>query len=430
MDQSLYDNYVNILKHELVPALGCTEPIAIAFSAAKAVEVLGEFPDRIEMDCSGNIIKNVKGVTVPNSDGMKGIEAAAILGAVGGDAAKELEVLEEVTPEHIQRAKELAARKICTCNLIDGVDNLYITARVIKGEQSAEVTIVSHHTNVVRIVKNGGVVLDRPVEAESKEAGADKSGLTVRDILDFADRVKIEDIDEVITRQVELNSAIAQEGLDNNYGAQIGKTLMHVWGKSATTRACARAAAGSDARMGGCSLPVVINSGSGNQGLTVSLPVIVYAEEWEVSREKMYRALVVSNLIAIHQKHYIGSLSAYCGAVSAACGAGAGITYMYGGSYEQVSLTIINTLGNVGGIVCDGAKSSCAAKIASSVDAALIAFHLSLQNKSFLPGEGIIKGDIEETIKSMGYIGRVGMRSTDTEILNVMIDRINVNQEC
>lgn len=430
MDQSLYDNYVNILKHELVPALGCTEPIAIAFSAAKAVEVLGEFPDRIEMDCSGNIIKNVKGVTVPNSDGMKGIEAAAILGAVGGDAAKELEVLEEVTPEHIQRAKELAARKICTCNLIDGVENLYITARVIKGEQSAEVTIVSHHTNVVRIVKNGGVVLDRPVEAESKEAGADKSGLTVRDILDFADRVKIEDIDEVITRQVELNSAIAQEGLDNNYGAQIGKTLMHVWGKSATTRACARAAAGSDARMGGCSLPVVINSGSGNQGLTVSLPVIVYAEEWEVSREKMYRALVVSNLIAIHQKHYIGSLSAYCGAVSAACGAGAGITYMYGASYEQVSLTIINTLGNVGGIVCDGAKSSCAAKIASSVDAALIAFHLSLQNKSFLPGEGIIKGDIEETIKSMGYIGRVGMRSTDTEILNVMIDRINVNQEC
>ena len=430
MDQSLYDNYVNILKHELVPALGCTEPIAIAFSAAKAVEVLGEFPDRIEMDCSGNIIKNVKGVTVPNSDGMKGIEAAAILGAVGGDAAKELEVLEEVTPEHIQRAKELAARKICTCNLIDGVENLYITARVIKGEQSAEVTIVSHHTNVVRIVKNGGVVLERPVEAESKEAGADKSGLTVRDILDFADRVKIEDIDEVITRQVELNSAIAQEGLDNNYGAQIGKTLMHVWGKSATTRACARAAAGSDARMGGCSLPVVINSGSGNQGLTVSLPVIVYAEEWEVSREKMYRALVVSNLIAIHQKHYIGSLSAYCGAVSAACGAGAGITYMYGGSYEQVSLTIINTLGNVGGIVCDGAKSSCAAKIASSVDAALIAFHLSLQNKSFLPGEGIIKGDIEETIKSMGYIGRVGMRSTDTEILNVMIDRINVNQEC
>lgn len=430
MEKSLYDNYVNILRRELVPALGCTEPIAIAFASAKAVQVLGEFPERIEMDCSGNIIKNVKGVTVPNSDGMKGIDAAAILGAVGGDAEKELEVLEAVTPEHIRRTKELAAQKICTCNLVDGVENLYITARVIKGESSAEVTIVSHHTNVVRVVKNGEVLLDRPVEAESEEAGTDKSKLTVKDILDFADEVDIADIEEVISRQVELNSAIAQEGLDNNYGAQIGKTLMHVWGKSVTTRACARAAAGSDARMGGCSLPVVINSGSGNQGMTVSLPVIVYAEEWEVSREKMYRALVVSNLIAIHQKHYIGSLSAYCGAVSAACGAGAGITYMYGGSYEQVSLTIINTLGNVGGIVCDGAKPSCAAKIASSVDAALIAFHLSLQNKSFLPGEGIIKGDIEETIKSMGYIGRVGMRSTDTEILNVMIDRINVNQEC
>lgn len=430
MERSLYDNYVNILTHELVPALGCTEPIAIAFASAKAVQVLGEFPERIEMDCSGNMIKNVKGVTVPNSGGMKGIDAAAILGAVGGDSERELEVLEGITPEHIERAKELAARKICTCNLVDGVENLYITARVIRGEHFAEVTIVSHHTNVIKIVKDGEILLDRPVEAESEEAGIDKSRLTVKDILDFAKEVRIEDIDEVITRQVELNSAIAQEGLDNNYGAQIGKTLMHVWGKSATTRACARAAAGSDARMGGCSLPVVINSGSGNQGITVSLPVIVYAQEWEVSREKMYRTLVVSNLIAIHQKHYIGSLSAYCGAVSAACGAGAGITYMYGGSYEQVSLTIINTLGNVGGIVCDGAKPSCAAKIASSVDAALMAFHLSIQNRSFLPGEGIIKGDIEETIKSMGYIGRVGMRSTDTEILNVMIDRINVNQEC
>ncbi|MCI8940730.1 MAG: serine dehydratase subunit alpha family protein [Dorea sp.] len=430
MEKSLYDNYVNILKHELVPALGCTEPIAIAFAAAKAVQVLGEFPERIEMDCSGNIIKNVKGVTVPNSGGMKGIEAAAVLGAVGGDAEKELEVLEAVTEEHIARTRELVAQKLCTCNLIDGVENLYITARVKKGGQTAEVTIVSQHTNVVRIVKNGEVMLERPVEEDSKKAGTDKSKLTVKDILDFADQVNMEDIDEIITRQVELNSAIAQEGLDNNYGAQIGKTLMHVWGKSAATRACARAAAGSDARMGGCSLPVVINSGSGNQGITVSLPVIVYAEEWEVSRDKMYRALAVSNLIAIHQKHYIGSLSAYCGAVSAACGAGAGITYMYGGSYEQVSLTIINTLGNIGGIVCDGAKPSCAAKIASSVDAALMAFHLSIQNRSFLPGEGIIKGDIEETIKSMGYIGRVGMRSTDTEILNVMIDRINVNQEC
>ncbi len=430
MDSALYENYLNILKHELVPALGCTEPIAIAYASAKARQVLGEFPDSLEMSCSGNIIKNVKGVTVPNSGGMKGIDVAAVLGVVGGNADKALEVLENITPEHIQKTRELVEKQICTCSLVEGVANLYIAAKVIKGEHFAEVTIVNHHTNITKIVKDGEVLLEQPVEAEAEEAGIDKSKLTVKDILDFANCVKIEDIKETLERQISMNTAISQEGLDNNYGAQIGKTLMHVWGKGITTRACARAAAGSDARMGGCSMPVVINSGSGNQGMTVSLPVIAYAEEWEVTREKLYRSLVVSNLIAIHQKYYIGSLSAYCGAVSAACGAGAGITYMYGGNYQQVSLTIINTLGNVGGIVCDGAKPSCAAKIASSVDAALMAFHLSIQNKSFLPGEGIIKGDVEETIKSMGYIGRVGMRATDTEILNVMIDKVNVNSEC
>lgn len=430
MDSALYANYLNILEHELVPALGCTEPIAIAYASAKARQVLGDFPDTIEMSCSGNIIKNVKGVTVPNSGGLKGIDVAAVLGVVGGNADKALEVLEEITPEHIAKTKELVAQHVCSCSLVDGVANLYIVAKVIKGDHYAEVTIINQHTNITKIVKDGQVLLDQPVTAEAEDAGIDKSKLTVKDILEFADQVKMEDIEEVIGRQIQMNTAISQEGLDNNYGAQIGKTLMHVWGKSVTTRACARAAAGSDARMGGCSMPVVINSGSGNQGMTVSLPVIAYAEEWEVSKEKLYRSLVVSNLIAIHQKYYIGSLSAYCGAVSAACGAGAGITYMYGGSYEQVSLTIINTLGNVGGIVCDGAKPSCAAKIASSVDAALMAFNLSIQNKSFLPGEGIIKDDVEETIKSMGYIGRVGMRATDTEILNIMIDRVNVNQDC
>ena len=408
MDSALYANYLNILKQELVPALGCTEPIAIAYAAAKARQILGEFPDTVEMLLSGNIIKNVKGVTVPNSGGLKGIDVAAVLGIVGGNADKALEVLSEVTPN---------------------VDNLYITAKVIKGGHYASVTIEHQHTNITHIEKNGEVILDNPYKSDNITT-VDKSKLAVKDILDFADQVKIEDVQPILDRQIKLNSAISQEGLDNNYGAQIGKTLMHVWGKSVTTRACARAAAGSDARMGGCSMPVVINSGSGNQGMTVSLPVIVFAEEWEVSHEKLCRSLVVSNLIAIHQKYYIGSLSAYCGAVSAACGAGAGITYMYGGTYQQVSLTIINTLGNVGGIVCDGAKPSCAAKIASSVDAALMAFQLSIQNKSFLPGEGIIKDDIEETIQSMGYIGRVGMRLTDTEILNVMIDQADINQDC
>ena len=431
MDSELYKNYLDILKQELVPALGCTEPIAIACAAAKASRLLGNFPESLEMKLSGNIIKNVKGVTVPNSGGLKGINIAAVLGMVGGNADKALEVLEEITPEHIARAKELASRGICTYSLAENVPNLYISAKAVCGGHYAEVVIAHQHTNIIKMEKDGEVLLDRTLEAEEKtDDTVDRSRLTVKDILDFADQVRMEDIEEIISRQIRLNTAISQEGLDNNYGAQIGKTLMHVWGKSATTRACARAAAGSDARMGGCSMPVVINSGSGNQGITVSLPVIVYAEEWEVSRDKLYRSLVVSNLIAVHQKYYIGSLSAYCGAVSAACGAGAGITYMYGGTYEQVSLTIINTLGNVGGIVCDGAKPSCAAKIASSVDAALMAFHLSIQNKSFLPGEGLIKGDVEETIKSMGYIGRVGMKTTDTEILNVMIDRVNVDQYC
>lgn len=430
MDSALYANYLAILKHELIPALGCTEPIAIAYAAAKARQILGDFPDAVEMQLSGNIIKNVKGVTVPNSGGMKGIDAAAVLGIVGGNADKALEVLEEIRPEHIEKTKELTSRHICSCTLAEGVSNLYISAKVTKGEHYAEVTIVDQHTNITRIVKDGEILLSSESQKEEAKADIDKSKLTVKDILEFADQVRIEDVEEILERQIRLNTAISQEGLDNNYGAQIGKTLMHVWGKGITTRACARAAAGSDARMGGCSMPVVINSGSGNQGMTVSLPVIAYAEEWEVSRQKLYRSLVVSNLIAIHQKHYIGSLSAYCGAVSAACGAGAGITYMYGGSYQQVSLTIINTLGNIGGIVCDGAKPSCAAKIASSVDAALMAFHLSIQNKSFLPGEGIIRGDVEETIKSMGYIGRVGMRETDTEILNIMIDRVDVDRDC
>lgn len=430
MDSELYTNYLEILRHELIPALGCTEPIAIAYASAKARQILGKFPETIEMKLSGNIIKNVKGVTVPNSGGLKGIDVAAVLGIVGGNAEKALEVLEGITPEQISKTEELVRQGICSCSLADNVPNLYISARAVSGSHYAEITIADQHTNIIKIEKDGEILLEKKIQKGTPDICIDKAKLTVKDILDFADQVKIEDIEPIIEPQIRLNSAIAQEGLDNNYGAQIGKTLMHVWGKGVTTRACARAAAGSDARMGGCSMPVVINSGSGNQGMTVSLPVIVYAEEWEVSREKLYRSLVVSNLIAIHQKYYIGSLSAYCGAVSAACGAGAGITYMYGGSYQQVSLTIINTLGNVGGIVCDGAKPSCAAKIASSVDAALMAFHLSIQNKSFLPGEGIIKGDVEETIKSMGYIGRVGMRETDTEILNVMIDRANINQDC
>ena len=427
LEKRVYDNYVTILKDELVPALGCTEPIAIAYGAAKAREILGQMPESMEMCCSGNIIKNVKGVTVPNSGGLKGIDVAAVLGVVGGDAKKELEVLEQVTKEHIQKTRELVAKGFCRCALQEGVENLYIVAKVFAGEHSAEVTIINRHTLITKIVKDGKVIYEHKISESASEKG-DKSLLNVRDILNFADTVDLADVEEVIGDQIEKKTAISREGVIHPYGAQIGRTLLDVFGNDVRTRARAKAAAGSDARMGGCSMPVVINSGSGNQGMTVSLPVIEYAKEYDATKEQLYRALVVANLISIHQKKYIGSLSAYCGAVSAACGAGAAITYLRGGTYEEVSLTIINTIGNVGGIVCDGAKASCAAKIASAVDAAILAHYMAMKHVSFQPGEGIIQDDLEATIKSMGYIGRVGMRMTDTEILNIMIDRVDVDQ--
>lgn len=426
METSLYNNYVGILKHELVPALGCTEPIAIAYAAAKAREVLGAFPDSIEMCCSGNIIKNVKGVTVPNSGGLKGIDVAAILGVVGGHASRELEVLEDITKEDIERTKELADTGFCQCRLQENVENLHIVAKVTYQDHFAEVTIINRHTYITKIVKDGEVLFENLVEG-NVGATIDKSLLNIKDIIEFANIVKIEDVEEVLNRQVEMNSAIAEEGLNCKYGAQVGRTLLEVYGNDVKTRARAKAAAGSDARMGGCSLPVVINSGSGNQGMTVSLPVIEFAKELNVSNDQLLRALVVSNLVSIHQKKYIGSLSAYCGAVSAASGSGAGITYLHGGSYEDICLTIVNTIANVGGIVCDGAKPSCAAKIASSVEAAVMAHYLSSKNRTFLPGEGIVQENIEDTIKSMGYIGRVGMKTTDKEILNIMIDRVKID---
>ncbi len=427
LEQKVYDNYVAILKEELVPALGCTEPIAIAYAAAKAREVLGDLPESVEMCCSGNIIKNVKGVAVPNAGGLKGIDVAAILGVVGGNAEKELEVLEGVTEAQIQRTKELLAAGFCRCTLQEGVENLYIVAKVFSREHSAEVTIINRHTLITKIVKDGEIIYEHKISESASEKG-DKSLLNVRDILNFADMVELADVEEVIREQIEKNTAISQEGVIHPYGAQIGRTLLDVFGNDVRTRARAKAAAGSDARMGGCSMPVVINSGSGNQGMTVSLPVIEYAREYEATKDQLYRALVVANLISIHQKKYIGSLSAYCGAVSAACGAGAAITYLRGGTYEEVGLTIINTIGNVGGIVCDGAKSSCAAKIASAVDAAILAHYMAMKHVSFQPGEGIVQEDLEDTIKSMGYIGRVGMKLTDTEILNIMIDRVDMDK--
>lgn len=429
MDQKLYTNHLEILKDELIMALGCTEPIAIAYAAAKARKLLGQMPEKCVVSCSGNIVKNVMGVTVPNSGGLKGIDVAAVLGIVGGDPDMDLAVLESVTKEDQEKTKELLNQKFCTCKLIEGVATLYIVVELRAGEHTALVEIQKTHKNITRMEKDGMSVLKKTeADEENGHKAGDKQLLTVKNILEFADKVKIEDVEEILNRQIECNMAICREGLEHPYGAEVGRILID--GNEKPTvglKARAFAAAGSDARMNGCPMPVVINSGSGNQGMTVSLPVIEFAKSLFCTEEQLYRALVVSNLVAIHQKKYIGSLSAYCGAVSAACGSGAAITYLYGGSYEDISATIVNTIGNVGGIVCDGAKSSCAAKIASAVDAAILGHFLGRKHHWFQPGEGIVQKDVEGTIKSMGYIGRVGMKDTDKQILNIMIDQVKVD---
>lgn len=414
------ESFLTALQNELVPALGCTEPIAIAYASAKARDVLGEFPDKLELLCSGNIIKNVKGVMVPNSNGMRGVGIAAVLGVVGGNAQRELEVLEEITPEHIEKAKKLLVEDFFSYQVAKNVENLYISATVYAGTHSAKVTLKNHHTNIVEIIKDGKYLYQNTTTEEIQEINW--SLWSIHDILDFADTVDLLKIQKVLDRQITLNCAISKEGLRNPYGSQVGRTLLKCYGNDVRIRAVAYAAAGSDARMGGCSMPVVINSGSGNQGMTASLPVIEYAKELGVSQDKLYRALLVSNLVAIYQKHFIGSLSAFCGAVTAACGSGAAITYLHGGDYMAVSRTIINTLANVGGIVCDGAKSSCAAKIASALDAAIMAHHMSMQGLVFQPGEGLVMDDVEKTIRNIGYMGRVGMAQTDIEILGLMMN--------
>lgn len=423
LTKEVYDNYIAILKSELVPALGCTEPIAVAYAAAKAKEVLGKRPNRAEMWCSGNIIKNVKGVTVPNTGNLKGIDAAAIAGIVGGRPEKGLQVLENICDEDIVEIKRLLDENFCSSHLLEGVENLYIVAKVFSDDDSAEVCIKSSHTNICRITRNDIVILKKDESSDKVILSSDRSLLNIKDILEFADTINLDDMGDVIANQIYMNTAISDEGLKHSYGANVGKTLLECYGNDVKVRAKARAAAGSDARMSGCAMPVIINSGSGNQGMTVSLPVIEYAKELKVSKEKLYRALVVSNLTAIHQKTALGRLSAYCGAVSAACGSGAAITYLCGGSYEDISRTIVNTIANVGGIVCDGAKPSCAAKIASAVDAAIMGHYLSCEGQVFANGEGLVKSNVEDTIESVGRMGSKGMKGTDVEILKIMINQ-------
>lgn len=428
MNRKIYNEYVTILESELVPALGCTEPIALAYAAAKAKEVLGKMPDHITMRCSGNIIKNVKGVKVPNSGGMKGVEAAAVLGITGGDPSQALEVLEHVTDREIDEAEKLLKAGFCDCVLKDDVANLYIEAYAVckKTEKSeALVVIEDEHTNITHIEKDGQVLFHKEKKeyCQEREKTPDKSLLNLEDIITFANEVQITDVEKVLGRQIKYNTRIAEEGLRNPWGAQVGRVVLEEFGEDVKWRAVAKASAGSDARMSGCALPVIINSGSGNQGMTCSLPVIEFGKELKKSKEEIYRALCVSNLVALNQKKYIGSISAYCGAVCAAAGAGAGITYLCGGTLEQIENTVVNTIADAGGIVCDGAKPSCAAKISTALQAAILSHKMAMRGLTFARGEGLVMDCPEDTIKAVGYVGRAGMKQTDVEILNLMIGK-------
>ncbi len=413
--------YVQILKEELKPAMGCTEPIAIAYAAAKARAVLGTMPDHLTVEVSGNIIKNVKSVVVPHTGGLRGIPAAAAAGTVAGDADAELEVLSHVTEQQILDIGTFLQNTPVEVRFADTghVFDIMITAR--RGTDSSFVRIVDYHTNLVSIRRNKETLLEK--EIVTREDGlTDRSCLTIEGIVDFADRVDVEDVREVLERQIEYNIAIAEEGLRRSYGANIGKTVLRGRENDINYKMRAWAAAGSDARMNGCEMPVVINSGSGNQGITASVPVIIYARETGKTQEELLRALCVSNLVTTHLKTGIGRLSAYCGAVSAGCGAGAGIAYLKGGRFEMIAHTVVNAVAVDSGIVCDGAKASCAAKIAAAVDAGLLGLAMYEDGNQFFGGDGIVKRGVENTIASVGRLARFGMEQTDREIIQLMME--------
>ncbi len=425
MDRRIYESCVTVLKEELLPAMGCTEPIAVAYAAALARDTLGELPERVSISVSGNILKNVKGVVVPGTGGLKGIISAAAAGIVAGDHTLQLEVISKLTEKDIPKIGEYmktAAFKVSQSRS-DCIFDIAVT--VCSSRHEASVRIAGHHTNVVYIRRDGEDILNKDFAGEqTAPQGADRSLLTVENIYEFAERVELSDVEELLDRQIEYNTAIAREGLKNDYGARIGKIILNSFGNDIYNVAKGTAAAGSDARMNGCALPVVIVSGSGNQGMTASLPVIVFADHLKASREKLLRALVLSDLITIHLKTGIGRLSAYCGVVSAGCGAGAGVCYLYGGGLKEISATIHNALAIDSGLICDGAKSSCAAKIASAVEAGLLGMEMSRNGSVFSSGDGIMGDGVENTIDNVSDVARIGMRGTDEEIIRLMVKNI------
>ena len=417
-----YDNYVRILEEELRPAMGCTEPIAVAYASAKARAVLGALPDRILAEVSGNILKNVKSVVVPHTGGLRGIPAAAAAGAVAGDPDAELEVISRVSEEEIEAVKAYLEETPIEVRCVETPHIFDVRITAFKGEDSAYVRIADYHTNVVCVRRGGETLFEKECEAPGEEGLTDRSCLSVEGITDFAESVDPADVSKLLERQIAFNMAIAEEGLRGNYGANIGRTVLRSREYDINYKMRAYAAAASDARMNGCELPVVINSGSGNQGITASVPVIVYARETGASHEDLLRALCVSNLITTHLKTGIGQLSAYCGAVSAGAGAGAGLAWLKGGRFKTIAHTVVNAVAVTSGIICDGAKASCAAKIASAVDAGLLGLAMYEDGNQFFGGDGIVQKGVENTIAAVGQLARVGMEETDREIIRLMLD--------
>ncbi|MBR3644562.1 MAG: serine dehydratase subunit alpha family protein, partial [Parasporobacterium sp.] len=396
---SCYRQYVQILKEELRPAMGCTEPIAIAYAAAKAREILGAVPDRVLAEVSGNIIKNVKSVVVPHTGGLQGIPVAVAAGIAAGDADAELEVLSKVTQEDISNVRDFMENTPIEVRHADTGHIFDVMITAFRGGDSAFVRIADYHTNIVCVRKNGDTLLEKELVPEAADEDlTDRSCLNIERIIDFAETVELEAVRDILERQIACNMAIAEEGLTSSYGANIGKTLLRDRENDINYRMRAYAAAASDARMGGCELPVIINSGSGNQGITASVPVIVYAREKKLPHEELLRALCVSNLVTAHLKTGIGRLSAYCGAVSAGCGAGAGIAYLKGGRFDMIAHTEVNAVAIASGMICDGAKASCAAKISTAVDAGLLGVAMYEDGNQFFGGEGIVKKGVENTI--------------------------------
>ena len=421
MDHRIYAEFLSILKEELVCAMGCTEPAAIAYCAAMAGDALGMLPDRVQVRASANIIKNAKSVVVPGTGGLRGIAAAAAAGLISGVKDQGLQVLAGMTKEQAKQTADYLQRVEIDVVLSEREYLLDIQVSVFSGTHHAMAEIAGSHTNLIHLETGNGILVHQDYR-EDHPRNTNRDLLSVGRIVEFADQVKIEEVREILQRQIECNTAIAEAGLSGNYGANIGSILMKAYGTSVHNRAKACAAAGSDARMNGCELPVVINSGSGNQGITASLPVIVYAEDLHVSQEVLYRALVVSNLITIHLKTGIGPLSAYCGATSAGCGAAAGITYLYGGRESEIAHTIVNSIAIDSGMICDGAKASCAAKIASAVEAGLLGMQMQKHNSEFFGGDGIVVKGVENTIRNIGDLARFGMRETDRTILRLMTE--------